>query len=80
VFAVFLRQHRPAIQAALVDAATGAVIPWPPGPVRPAQKRERAGQLVRTPVPVLSAPTDPGLGIPAAPGARIGDLPFSRQF
>lgn len=80
VFAVFLRQHRPAIQAALVDAATGAAIPWPPGPVRPAAKRERAGQLVRTPAPMLSAPTDPGLGIPAVPGVRLGDLPFSREL
>ncbi len=80
VFAVFLRQHRPAIQAALVDAVTGAVMPWPPGPVRPAAKRERVGQLLRTPAPMLSAPTDPGLGIPAVPGARLGDLPFSREF
>jgi len=80
VFAVFLRQHRPAIQAALVDAVTGAVMPWPPGPVRPAAKRERVGQLLRTPAPMLSAPTDPGPGIPAVPGARLGDLPFSREF
>jgi len=80
VFAVFLRQHRPAIQAALVDAVTGAVMPWPPGPVRPAANRERVGQLLRTPAPMLSAPTDPGLGIPAVPGARLGDLPFSREF
>jgi len=80
VFAVFLRQHRPAIQAGLVDTATGAVMPWPPGQVRPAPKRERARQLVRTPAPMLSAPTDPGLGIPAVPGARLGDLPFSSEL
>ncbi len=70
VFAVFLRQHRPAIQAALVDAATGKVVPWPPGPLRPAPDRDRVRRLVRAPAPMLSAPTDPGLGIPAVPGAQ----------
>jgi hypothetical protein len=29
VFAVYLQQRRPAVLAVLVDAATGAVIPWP---------------------------------------------------
>lgn len=29
VFAVYLQQRRPAVLAALVDAATGSVIPWP---------------------------------------------------
>jgi hypothetical protein len=77
VFAVFLREHRPAIQAAMVDAATGNAMPWPPGPARPAAERERLGRLVRTPAPILSAPTDPGRGIPAVPGGRIRDLPFS---
>jgi hypothetical protein len=73
VFAVFLRQHRPAIQAALVDAATGNVLPWPPGSLRPSGDRDRArwpvraGAPVRPAAPVLAAPTDPGLGIPALP-------------
>jgi hypothetical protein len=80
VFAVFLREHRPAIQAAMVDAATGNALPWPPGPVRPVIERKRAGRLVRSPAPLLSAPTDPGLGIPAVPGGRLRDLPFSREF
>ncbi len=34
VFAVYLRPHRPAIHAALVDAATGAVLDWPAAPAR----------------------------------------------
>jgi hypothetical protein len=89
VFAVFLRQHRPAIQAALVDAATGNVLPWPPGSVRPASEADRIRRLVRAPAPVFSAPTDPGLGIPAVAGvravrgvrgARVGDLPFSSDL
>lgn len=80
VFAVFLREHRPAIQAAMVDAATGDAAAWPPGPARPAADPQRAGWLVRTPAPMLSAPTDPGLGISAVPGARLRDLPFSREL
>ena len=83
VFAVFLRRHRPAVQAALVDAVTGNVLPWPQGSVRPASEADRVGRLVRAPAPVFSAPTDPGIGIPAVPGmrsARFGDLPFSRDL
>jgi hypothetical protein len=66
--AVFLRQHRPAIQAALVDAATGNVLPWQPGSVRPASQNDRVRRL-RSTAPVLSAPTDPGPGIPGVPAA-----------
>jgi hypothetical protein len=80
VFAVFLRQHRPAIQAALVDAAVGNVVPWPPGQVRHAADGDRVRGPARTPVPMLAAPTDPGLGIPAVPGGWLGDLPVSRGF
>jgi hypothetical protein len=82
VFAVFLRQHRPAIQAALVDAATGKVLPWPPGSLRPSGDREdarwpvRAGAPVRAAAPVLAAPTDPGRGIPAL---RRGDERQARR-
>lgn len=36
VFAVYLQQRRPAVLSVLVDAATGAVIPWPSTSVRPA--------------------------------------------
>jgi hypothetical protein len=35
VFAVYLRQRRPAVLSALVDTATGAVLPWPALPARP---------------------------------------------
>jgi hypothetical protein len=89
VFAVHLRPHRPAIHAALVDAATSDVLDWPvlparragPGwatpakPARPATAPARG----RGPAPdlvasgMLAAPTDPGRGIPA-----IRDLPVPR--
>ncbi len=36
VFAVYLQQRRPTVLAVLVDAATGAVIPWPVTSARPA--------------------------------------------
>jgi hypothetical protein len=35
VFAVYLRQRRPAVLSALVDAATAEVLPWPALPARP---------------------------------------------
>lgn len=34
VFGVFLRQRRPAIHAAMIDAASGNVLPWPVQPAR----------------------------------------------
>jgi hypothetical protein len=34
VFAVYLRPHRPMIHAALVDSASGEVLPWPAAPAR----------------------------------------------
>jgi len=57
VFAVYLRQHRPAVQAALVDSATGTALPWPPGP---------AG--TRIPLPRLGGSEEPA--IPALPISR----------
>jgi hypothetical protein len=35
VFAVYLRQRRPAVLSALVDATTAEVLPWPALPARP---------------------------------------------
>ncbi len=84
VFAVQIRPHRPAIHAALVDAATGEVLSWPVLPARRARPG-RAKQVKparpaaepacdRCPAPdlvasgVLAAATDPGLGIPASGG------------
>jgi len=34
IFAVYLRPHRPVVHAALVDSATGEVLPWPVAPTR----------------------------------------------
>jgi hypothetical protein len=90
VFAVFLRKHRPAIQAAVVDAAiveaavveaaSGPAVPPATAAIRPAGDPGRIRPLVRVPAPALSALTDPGLGIPAARGAGAGDLPLSRDL
>jgi hypothetical protein len=79
VFAVYLRPHRPAIHAALVDAVTGEALAWPAlpkgraGPGRsaevkpekpdPAPDPDRGPDLVGS--GVLAASTDPGKGIPA---------------
>ena len=83
VFAVFLRKHRPAIQAAIVDAAS-----VPAGPAGlavtsadcPEGDPARTRPLVRVPAPALSALTDPGLRIPAARGSEAADLPLSRDL
>jgi hypothetical protein len=61
VFAVFLKYHRPAIRAALVDATSGQPLPWPETTTRsrllrrsaPAPLTRLAGELVASPaVPV----------------------------
>jgi hypothetical protein len=56
VFAVFLRQRRPLIHAALVDAATGNAVQWPTAPNR---------------APWLTGPLT-WRGQPAAPAAQPG--------
>jgi hypothetical protein len=70
VFAVYLRPHRPAIHAALVDSATGQALGWPAAPAR----RGVAGWLpggpgrlfrTRRPSPAGPGPADEGQ---AAPG------------
>ena len=35
MFAVFLRQRRPLVRVALVDATTGLALTWPSAPARP---------------------------------------------
>jgi hypothetical protein len=42
IFAVYLRPHRPVIHSALVDSASGEVLPWP---VAPAKRRRVFAQL-----------------------------------
>ena len=68
VFAVFLKYRRPAIRAALVDAATGQPVPWP---VRQTRRR-----LLRRTAP---APlTRLAAGIATNPSAPVrADLPVS---
>lgn len=43
VFAVRLEHRRPVVLSALVDTASGAVLPWPPGASRPARIRLKRG-------------------------------------
>lgn len=77
VFAVFLRKHRPAIQAAVVDAASGTAVEPMPAAGRRAGDTEPIRRPLRAPAPVLSALTDPGRGIAAVRGSGADDLPLS---
>jgi hypothetical protein len=60
VFAVFLRQRRPAVHAALVDAVTGRPLPWPAPPAGPELPARRwpaipAGRPAEPAYPALSS-------------------------
>jgi hypothetical protein len=44
IFAVYLRPHRPVVHSALVDSATGEVLPWPTAPAR--RRRIFAGKAL----------------------------------
>jgi len=44
IFAVYLRSHRPVVHSALVDSATGQVLPWPTAPTR--RRRIFAGKAL----------------------------------
>jgi hypothetical protein len=68
VFAVFLKYRRPAIRAALVDAATGQPLPWPETPTR--------SRLLRRPAPVPQARLTAGVTTSPATPVRA-DLPVS---
>src|SRR5215475_11322824 len=68
VFAIFLKHRRPAIRAALVDAATGLPVPWPETMTR---KR-----LLRRSAPAPVARLTAGLGPNPATPLRA-DLPIS---
>ena len=83
IFAVYLRQRRPPIHVALVDAISGRVRPWPTvrAPLRPPGLRPpgrpappgRPGPAGRTPVPV------PGLAA-ARQTSAPSHLPFSSEL
>ncbi|MEP7026168.1 MAG: MauE/DoxX family redox-associated membrane protein, partial [Actinomycetota bacterium] len=91
VFAVYLRQHRPVIQAALVDSVSGGVLPWPPGIMRPggvrlpeaepqprrdAQPRPLPAPRLPQRVPQGQAPGPaPILAAPTEPGAGVPAVP-----
>jgi len=68
VFAVFLKYRRPAILAALVDAATGQPLPWP--------ETTRRSWLPRRSAPAPLARLSAGLAASPAPPVRA-DLPIS---
>jgi hypothetical protein len=72
VFAVYLQHRRPAVLSVLVDAATGAVIPWPVS--RPADWWLRLSNLGSPPVSQPEHdpwPGDQGAEQPAASPARV---------
>jgi hypothetical protein len=75
VFAVYLRPNRPVIHAALVDSASGEVLPWPASPTRrtargrPVTAESAALRtLARVPAGMLAAPAAP------ADPAHLADL------
>ncbi len=68
VFAVFLKYHRPAIRAALVDATSGQPLPWPETTTR--------GRLLRR--SAAAPPTHLASGLATSPPAPVrADLPIS---
>jgi hypothetical protein len=69
VFAVQLEQRRPVVHSALVDTATGAVLPWPVSAARPVRPRRHGltrPRLARYPDPVSYA--EPA-SLPSTPGS-----------
>lgn len=67
VFAVRLEHHRPVVLSALVDTASGAVLPWPAGRSRPARAGRRLTARIRParradPVPQAEAAGVPAVG------------------
>ncbi|HTZ29710.1 MAG TPA: MauE/DoxX family redox-associated membrane protein [Streptosporangiaceae bacterium] len=74
VFAVYLRPHRPLVHSALVDSATGEVLPWPDAPARrrrvPAAKPPESG-------PEPSGIRRIGASAEAWSVSPTGSLPFS---
>jgi hypothetical protein len=72
VFAIFLQNRRPAIHVAMVDALTGAPVPWP---TPPATRRKAAQQAVGRLAPGVA-----GALLSAPPASAGPDMPFSRDL
>jgi hypothetical protein len=74
IFAVYLRPHRPVVHAALVDSATGEVLPWPVTTAR--RRRFFAGKPLWDPestdIRSLGASTGPGSISPASSPSSSG--------
>ncbi len=69
VFAVFLQHRRPAVHAALVDAATGLPLPWPTAPTGPRRAAPPQGVGLRLPA-----------GMAATPAGAHADMPLSTDL
>jgi hypothetical protein len=75
IFAVYLKQRRPPIRVAVIDSATGEVLPWPlPG--RPG----RGPQPVPRPAAPGRSAAATGSAVAAAPRGRGSSLPFSSDL
>jgi hypothetical protein len=75
IFAVYLRPHRPVINSALVDSATGEVLAWPAAPAR------RRRLLAAKPQLTGPGPGDTGrlsAGAESGSAPRAASLPISR--
>jgi hypothetical protein len=71
IFAIFLQHRRPAIHVSMVDALTGAPVPWPAQPQgRPPARQARRGLAPGIAGALLSAP----------PASARPDMPFSRDL
>lgn len=94
VFAIRLETRRPAVLSALVDAATGQVLPWPAGAAKPARVRIRVrarrpsiarptavvrADLRADPVARVEAASLPGVRSAGRSGARSGLRPGARH-
>ncbi len=78
VFAVYLRQRRPVVLSALVDAATAEVLPWPALPARPDWPLRLARLRPRRPGQLAMTARQAGPG--ARPGVPGDDLLLSNNL
>jgi hypothetical protein len=80
IFAVHLRPHRPVVHAAMVDSASGEVLPWPAAP-----PRRTVGSWLSRVRPPGPRPGPGPIRVPAAPPSEApqpppGDLPSSSDL